>query len=86
MHKPTFTEPINQIQIIKKIIMQELINKVAENAGISAEQAATAVSTVKEFVKEKFPMLAGAVDTLFATAPSGDSFGSMAKPADEPLK
>lgn len=55
--------------------MQELINRLTEKAGISAEQADKAIDAIKEFVKEKFPMMAGAVDNLFAesaatTAPS----------------
>lgn len=45
--------------------MQELISKLTEKAGISAEQAHKAVDTIKDFVKEKFPMMAGAVDNLF---------------------
>ena len=46
--------------------MQELITKLTEKAGISAEQAGKAIDTIKDFVKEKFPMMAGAVDNLFA--------------------
>lgn len=44
--------------------MQELINKLTERAGISHEQAAKVLDTVKDFVKEKFPMMSGAVDNL----------------------
>lgn len=44
--------------------MQELITRLTEKAGISAEQATKVLDTVKEFVKEKFPMMAGAVDNL----------------------
>ena len=44
--------------------MQELIDKLTEKAGISAEQAQTAIHTIKDFIKEKFPMLAGAVDNF----------------------
>ena len=50
--------------------MQELITKITEKAGISAEQAAKAVDAIKDFVKEKFPMLSGAVDNMFASAPA----------------
>ncbi len=46
--------------------MQELISRLTEKAGISADQAAKAIDTVKEFAKEKFPMMAGAVDNLFS--------------------
>lgn len=45
--------------------MQELIDKLTEKTGISAEQAEQAIETIKDFVKEKFPMMAGAVDNLF---------------------
>ncbi len=45
--------------------MQELIQRLTENAGISEEQAYKALETIKDFVKEKFPMMAGAVDSLF---------------------
>ena len=47
--------------------MQELIQKLTEKAGISPEQAAKVLDTVKDFVKEKFPMMAGAVDNLLGT-------------------
>ncbi|MGG9970435.1 hypothetical protein ACQ33O_01475 [Ferruginibacter sp. SUN002] len=50
--------------------MQELITKITENTGITPEQAAKAVETIKDFVKEKFPMMAGAVDNLFGSADS----------------
>ncbi len=44
--------------------MQELISRLTDKAGISAEQAGKVIDTVKDFVKEKFPMMAGAVDNL----------------------
>jgi hypothetical protein len=46
--------------------MNELITRLTENAGISADQATKAIETIKDFVKGKFPMMAGAVDNLFA--------------------
>lgn len=45
--------------------MKEIVDKLIEKAGITPEQAHKAVETIKEFVKEKFPMMAGAVDKLF---------------------
>lgn len=51
--------------------MQELITKLTEKAGISPDQAAKAIDTIKDFVKDKFPMMSGAVDNLFAQ--SGDA-------------
>ena len=47
--------------------MQELIDRLTANAGISAEQAVKSLETIKSFVKEKFPMLGGAVDNMFAS-------------------
>ena len=47
--------------------MQELITRLTDKAGISTEQAAKTLETIKDFVKEKFPMLGGAVDNMFAT-------------------
>jgi len=35
--------------------MEELIKRVSERAGITEEQARTAVETVAEFLKEKVP-------------------------------
>jgi len=55
--------------------MQELINRLTENAGITPEQAAKSLETIKDFVKEKFPMLGGAVDNMFASSTDTDSNG-----------
>lgn len=59
----------------KIFIMEELINKLMTNAGISQEQATKALETIKDFVKEKFPMLGGAVDNLFASSGSSNDDG-----------
>lgn len=45
--------------------MQELIDLLKEKAGINDDQAKKAIEAVKDFVKDKFPMMAGAVDKLF---------------------
>ncbi|MCZ2222225.1 MAG: hypothetical protein LC122_01140 [Chitinophagales bacterium] len=45
--------------------MKELIEKLGAEAGISPEQAAKVIETIANFVKEKFPMLSGAVDSIF---------------------
>ncbi len=51
--------------------MHELITRLTDKTGISTEQAHKVVDTVKDFVKEKFPMMAGAVDNLFASDNTG---------------
>lgn len=46
--------------------MQELIKLVSEKAGISAEQATSAVQTIAEFAKSKLPpAFSSQVDKLF---------------------
>jgi len=52
--------------------MQEIIDRLVKEAGITPEQAAISIETIKNYVKEKFPMLGGAVDNMFA-AKSGDA-------------
>jgi hypothetical protein len=45
--------------------MQELIDKLKSEAGLTDEQAKQAIETIKTFVVEKFPMLEGAIGSLF---------------------
>lgn len=45
--------------------MQEIIEQLTQKVGLTPEQAQKAVETIADFVKEKFPMLSGAVDQIF---------------------
>ena len=45
--------------------MQELVEKLKSEAGLTDEQAKKALETIKTYVVEKFPMLEGAVQNLF---------------------
>ena len=45
--------------------MQELINKLKTEAGLTDEQAKKAIEAIKNFVVEKYPMLEGAVNNVF---------------------
>ena len=56
--------------------MQELIEQLTEKAGLTPEQAQKAIETIAGYVKEKFPMLGGAVDQIFSGGGSGNSGGS----------
>ena len=47
-------------------IMEELLNRLKQEANLNDEQAVKSIEVVKEFVKEKFPMLSDAVDKIFA--------------------
>ena len=52
--------------------MNELIERLIKEVGLDAEQANKAVATIATFVKEKFPMLGGAVDQIFSTGSKED--------------
>jgi hypothetical protein len=47
--------------------MQELIEKLKAEAGLTDEQAKKAIQSIKNFVIEKFPMLEGAVSNVFGS-------------------
>ncbi len=60
--------------------MQELIDKLKNTHGLSTEQSHSILNTITSFIKEKFPMVGGAIDNLF---PSGTtSSASGATPVD----
>lgn len=61
--------------------MQELINSLKEKAGITEQQAIASITHVKDFVKEKFPMIAGAVDNLFNVHASASDATPNTEPA-----
>jgi polyhydroxyalkanoate synthesis regulator phasin len=48
--------------------VNELIQRLINEASLTPEQAKKAVETIAGFVKEKYPMLGGAVDKVFASA------------------
>ena len=52
--------------------MNEIIERLTKQANLTPEQAQKALTTIAEFVKEKFPMLGGAVDQMFSGG-AGDS-------------
>jgi nucleoid DNA-binding protein len=45
--------------------MNELVERLTTEAGITPEQAQKAIESIANFVKEKFPMIGGAVDQIF---------------------
>jgi hypothetical protein len=48
--------------------MEELIQKLKTEVGLTDEQAKKAIEAVKNYVVEKFPMLEGAVGNLFGNS------------------
>lgn len=45
--------------------MQELIEKLKIEAGLTDKQAWQAITIVKDFAKNKFPMFGGAIEKAF---------------------
>ena len=45
--------------------MNELIERLKSEVGLSSEQATKVIEIIASFVKEKFPMLSGAVNNIF---------------------
>jgi hypothetical protein len=64
-------------------MMDELIKTVTEKAGISAEQAKVAISSVMEFVKGKIPLVG---DQLSGLLGGGEGGGSPLAGAADALK
>lgn len=58
--------------------MDELIKTVSEKAGINADQAKAAVSSVVEFIKGKLPMLGEQVQGLLTGGDGGNPLASAA--------
>jgi hypothetical protein len=56
---------LEPLELFKPKIMNELIEKLKTEAGLTDEQAKQAITTIKNFVVEKFPMLEGAVNNVF---------------------
>jgi len=50
--------------------MHELITRLTNKAGISPEQAAKVIETIKEFTKEKFPMMSGTLNSILSDSPA----------------
>ena len=53
--------------------MNDLVERLKNSAGLTDEQAKKVLETIKDFVTEKFPMLAGAVDNLLGGAQKDDN-------------
>ena len=51
--------------------MNEIVERLTNEADLTPEQAQKALETIVNYVKEKFPMIGGAVDQMFASGGSG---------------
>lgn len=53
--------------------MNEMIERLQTEANLTPEQAQKALETIANYIKEKFPMIGGAVDQMFTSG--GGGFG-----------
>lgn len=60
--------------------MEELIQRLQNIHGLSPEQSRGILTTITSYIKEKFPMVAGAVDNLFQSGTTPSAPGTT--PAD----
>jgi hypothetical protein len=52
--------------------MEELINRLKQK-GLTQQQALDAITVIKDYAKEKFPVFAGAIEGMFSKyAPKDD--------------
>jgi len=59
--------------------MEELIKRITEQTGISADQAKSAINTVSGYLKEKLPApLASQVDNVLNGGGTSDTLGNAA--------
>ena len=58
--------------------MEELIQKLQNIHGLSAEQSQGILTAISSYIKEKFPMVGGAIDNLFqsGTTPAAGTTAS----------
>jgi hypothetical protein len=57
---------------IQNNYMNELVDRLIKEAGLKPDQAKKAIETIANFVKERFPMLGGAVDQIFGAGSKND--------------
>ncbi|RYZ19116.1 MAG: hypothetical protein EOO10_24810 [Chitinophagaceae bacterium] len=54
-------------------MVQDLINQIVEKTGVPADKAQQILGVVAGFIKEKFPMVGGQIDSVLGT--SGNQAG-----------
>lgn len=55
--------------------MQELIDRLKNEAGLSDEQAMQSITIIKDYAKQKLPLFSGAIEKMFSKySPKQDDF------------
>ena len=65
-------------------MLEELLQRLQTEHGLSHEQSGGILNTISSFVKEKFPMMAGMIDNILPSgASNAQSKTNVPDPADE---
>ena len=57
-------------------MVQDLINQIVEKTGVPADKAQQVLGVVAGFIKQKFPMVGGQIDSVLGTSgQAGDNKG-----------
>jgi hypothetical protein len=67
-------------------MLQELIQKLQNDHGLSAEQSQGVISTVTGFIKEKFPKMKDAIENMVAPKAEEPKVGAFSQPEAEEKK
>ncbi len=52
-------------------MVQDLINQIVEKTGVPADKAQQVLGVVANFVKQKYPMVGGQIDSVLGTGGQG---------------
>jgi hypothetical protein len=63
--------------------MEELLQKLQSIHGLSTEQSKGILNTITGYIKEKFPMVSGAIDNLFQSGATPAASGNTATEGQE---
>ena len=56
-------------------MVQDLINQIVQKTGIPADKAQQVLGVVANFVKQKYPMIGGQIDSVLGTSGGGGQSG-----------
>lgn len=56
--------------------MEEILKRIQDQCGLSEAQAKGALSTITDYIKDRVPMVKGAVDQLFQSGTTPSSPGT----------
>jgi hypothetical protein len=64
--------------------MEELIQRLQQVHGLTKEQSSGILNTIAGYIKEKFPMIGGAVDNIFPASNVSDTVTGQANFGENP--